>query len=397
MFRRLMKKDKFPVLIILMMTGMWLLLDLYLGKSFYGPSPFNSYTLQALSWLQGHAWVENNPALELAIYEGKYYVSFPPLPSVILLPFAAIFGRNTPDNLLIKVYAAMTVLFLYGALKKVTARRADAAFWSFLAVFSSCFLPLTVEGAVWYQAQALALMLATGAVYLLTRDCMTGSLLMYALSVAARPFDALYFFPIFGVWLILYRRAGIPLSEAKGKIIPGFALGLLVAVCIGLYNYFRFGNPFEFGHNYLPEFSFQGGVQFSLSHVLNNINGFVLRLPFYTDWKGIHLEKFGFTFLAACPVLALMLVWFIEDVIRRRMDAARGITAAVFLIHFFLLLTHRTFGGYQFGARYCVDLLPYAFLYRLLRKEKKKTPVWEWIVFAIGWAFSMYGSVMIHL
>ena len=86
MFRRLMKKDKFPVLIILMMTGMWLLLDLYLGKSFYGPSPFNSYTLQALSWLQGRAWVENNPALELAIYEGKYYVSFPPLPSVMCPP-----------------------------------------------------------------------------------------------------------------------------------------------------------------------------------------------------------------------------------------------------------------------------------------------------------------------
>ena len=100
MIRRLKKTDPYPVFLCLVTAGMWLILDMLTGKSFFGPSPYNSYTLQALSWLHGHTWVENNEILELAIYEGRYYVSFPPLPSVVLLPFAALFGLTTPDNLL---------------------------------------------------------------------------------------------------------------------------------------------------------------------------------------------------------------------------------------------------------------------------------------------------------
>ena len=376
---------------------MWLVLDMITGKSFFGPSPYNSYTLQALSWLHGHTWVENNEILELAIYEGRYYVSFPPLPSVVLLPFAALFGLKTPDNLLIKFYACAAVVFLYKALKNVSFRRADAALWSFLTVFSSSLLPLTLEGAVWYQAQALALMLATGAVYLMTTDRMTGALLLYALSVASRPFDAVLFIPLITVWIYVNAKGGMTARSIARKLAPGFALGLTVAMAIGIYNYLRFHDPFEFGHNYLPEFSFQGGVQFSLSHIGNNAKTFIWGLPFDLNNGSLSLKKFGFSFLIACPVLTVMLVSFFLDLVRKRIDTLRLITMCAFLSHFFLLLLHRTFGGYQFGARYCADLLPYAFLYRLLQKEINKTPIWEWIVLGLGFAFSVYGSIAMHL
>ena len=379
------------------MTAMWLVLDMITGKSFFGPSPYNSYTLQALSWLKGHTWVENNEILELAIYEGRYYVSFPPLPSVILLPFAAVFGMNTPDNLLIKLYACASVVFLYKALKNVSCRRADAALWSFLAVFSSSLLPLTLEGAVWYQAQALALMLASGAVYLMSADRMTWALFLYALSVAARPFDAMLFVPLITIWTYLSAKGGMSARDMAKKLAPGFALGLSVALAIGIYNYCRFRNPLEFGHNYLPEFSFQGGIQFSLSHVGNNMKTFVWGLPFDVNEGALSLKKFGFSFLIACPLLTVMLVSFVADLIRKRMDLLRLVTICTFLVHFFLLLLHRTFGGYQFGARYCVDMLPYAFLYRLVQKEKTRTPVWEWILLACGFVFSIYGSIAMHL
>ena len=67
------------------------------------------------------------------------------------------------------------------------------------------------------------------------------------------------------------------------------------------------------------------------------------------------------------------------------------------LIHFFLLMTHRTFGGYQFGARYCADLIPYAFFYQLLRSEKKRLPWWQIAVLALGLALMLWGSVNVHL
>ena len=69
---------------------------------------YRSYSLQACAWLQGRLDLgQDYPWLELAIYEGKYYVSFPPFPSYVLLPFAAVFGEHTPDH-----WIALTVMLL---------------------------------------------------------------------------------------------------------------------------------------------------------------------------------------------------------------------------------------------------------------------------------------------
>src|SRR5215831_4856487 len=62
----------------------------------------NHYALLADAWLKGKldlghpppAYTQNN---DFAEFQGKYYVSFPPFPAVILLPFAKIAG--SPENL----------------------------------------------------------------------------------------------------------------------------------------------------------------------------------------------------------------------------------------------------------------------------------------------------------
>ena len=84
------KHETGPLALILMCALMWGILHAATGISAIGPSAYNSYTLQALSWLKGRLDVDNREYLELAVYQGRYYVSFPPLPSVILLPFAQI-------------------------------------------------------------------------------------------------------------------------------------------------------------------------------------------------------------------------------------------------------------------------------------------------------------------
>ena len=75
-------------------------------------NPYNSYTLQACAWLEGrldlgcdYSW------LELAIVDGRYYVSFPPFPSYMMLPFAAIFGRDTPDGLIALMVTLLAVVY----------------------------------------------------------------------------------------------------------------------------------------------------------------------------------------------------------------------------------------------------------------------------------------------
>lgn len=43
--------------------------------------PYNSYLLQAQAWLRGETALDQNyEFLELAVYNGRYYVSFPPYP-----------------------------------------------------------------------------------------------------------------------------------------------------------------------------------------------------------------------------------------------------------------------------------------------------------------------------
>ena len=59
------------------------LLSRLCGYDPFGTSAYNTYTLQALSWREGRTWLSQDyPHLELAIFEGRYYVSFPPVPSL---------------------------------------------------------------------------------------------------------------------------------------------------------------------------------------------------------------------------------------------------------------------------------------------------------------------------
>lgn len=81
------------------------LIVLWVAASFTGhwateENPYRSYALQACAWLNGRLDLgKDYPWLELAIYEGKYYVSFPPFPSLVLLPFAAVWGGEYARSL----------------------------------------------------------------------------------------------------------------------------------------------------------------------------------------------------------------------------------------------------------------------------------------------------------
>ena len=63
------------------------------GGTLLSPNVYDSYLLQAQNWLEGRAYIEGGescPWLELAVFEGRYYLSFPPVPSVLALLPAAL-------------------------------------------------------------------------------------------------------------------------------------------------------------------------------------------------------------------------------------------------------------------------------------------------------------------
>ena len=392
------QRDLTPLILAGGIVALWGLMHLLIGGSFFGPSFYNTYTRQALAWRQGLMHLPQDvPYLELAVYEGEYYVSFPPLPSVILWPLTFLFGMDTPDNLLVKLYALGACLLMYQALRRAGYQRVNAGLLAFFFCFASSLLPMTLNGAVWYHAQGLAFFLATAAVCFLSMDRPTLMLLCYALSVACRPFNALYALPIFFTYASLNDKARIPLQKTARDLAPGIALGLCVAAALGLYNFARFSDPLEFGHNYLPEFSFQGGIQFSIAHVGNHLKTFLWGLPLEWNGAALSFKKFGYSMLLACPTLLLTLVWAARDVVVKRMTREKAVILFTCVMHGFFLLFHRTFGGFQLGARYAVDLIPYTFFYLILTPEKKSLHWAEGAFLAAVQLFTMVGITQVHI
>ena len=394
----LRRRDYAPLLLCWATAVFYCFFCLRIGKRFAGSSGYFTYTLQALAWRKGAFSLGHDyPWLELAVFEGDWYVSFPPVPSIPLFFLTFLFGDATPDNLLVKLYVLTGCLAVYHMLKKAGYDSLSAVGFALLCSFAGCLLSLTTEGSVWFQAQTLAFACTCLSVCCMFIGKPTFSLLCYALAVGCRPFNAVYGLPLFALYYDQCRQEQIKFRQAALRLLPGVLLGLMIAFAYGWYNWVRFGNPLEFGHNYLPEFSWQGGTQFSLSHVAANIKTFIGGLPFSKGEGGWELNQFGFCFLIANPVFLLLLCWIIFDFIRRRITLPKLVLILCFFVHLFLLLLHRTFGGYQFGARYTCDLLPYAALYLALPGHGRKMRIGEVFVLIFACVFAVYGAAVILL
>ena len=370
-------------------------------------SQYDSYTLQAMAWRRGEAKLSQNyPYLELAIvnkeyfaahdmddYEAyreqfgdvnapiedlegnEYYVSFPPFPSVPMFILSFIFGENTPNTFMVILYTAAAFVFAI-----LIGRRFHYSYAvsvcgaAFLCIASSALFICTnkLAGGVWFQAQALSLMLTTGAFYFILgsrdRDYYTACILL-ACAVGCRPFQLIYFLPF----------AYIMAKQYNFKILKTWKFYIAPAVIGGVYmwyNYIRFGNPLEFGHNYLPEFMRVPAGQFGWEYFADNFANAFGEIPHFT-LEGLSFNKFGFAFYIANVIFLLMVVAMVcrivcpaskrsSRLITRLSDSngpEKMLLLFCILLHLLFLLLHKTLGGWQFGSRYTVDMAPAALVF----------------------------------
>ena len=167
--------------VIAAFTGMWP----------WKENAYNSYTLQACSWLEGRLDLgQDYPWLELAIYGGKYYVSFPPFPSFVMLPFAMIFGTNTPDH-----YIGLAVTIVYGVklYMSIQRTRINVELYVLLLYVASGLLFVCANGYVWFIAQNMCFTLSLMSLYYAQEGKGGWSLAFWACAVGCRPMVVLYF------------------------------------------------------------------------------------------------------------------------------------------------------------------------------------------------------------
>lgn len=383
-------------MLCLMALGYLLLHDLF-GGTLLAHSAWDSYTLQAMAWRRGSLSLgQDYPWLELAIYQGEYYVSFPPFPSVVLLPFTFLFGENTPNNLIIAIVTMATAAFAYRCLRHAGMQETCAAFGALLLTWGSNLMWMSTNGGVWFMAQALNMLLLTWALHSAMRGRRVLSYALVALAVGCRPFSALTFFPLFLYFYLQDHEPGSGFFRTALRQWKAFLLPAFIAAAYMWYNYARFDSVLEFGHNYLPEFTAAENGQFHLSYILMNLKNILLR-PIALG-KGFSLEYpvfDGFLFYIANPFFLVLFGQAISDLRHKRMDVMRATLLVTMLLNLLFLCSHKTFGGWQFGARYTCDLLPLALAYLCLA-ERPALRRWERIAACFGVMLNVYGALAMH-
>jgi len=359
-----------------------------LGLSILSHSDYDSYTRQAAAWWQGRSDLPGNVTwLELAFFNGRYYVSFPPFPSVIQFLLIPFFGTETPDNLINTLFGFFSFVLIYRFMMRRGFGGLYSSLTALLFTMGSNLFYMSVTGWVWFSAQTQGFFFAALAVYLSDsgrKSAWYFSFLCLGFAFACRPMYIVYA-PLLLVLIYhkIYDGGRIrTLVRCAKYALPLAAAGIAAAV----YNISRFGNPFEFGHNYLPEFLY--APQFSLKYVPGNFLE-ILKLP---GGKGFWPAYNGTLFFLVNPAFVLLAVRLFE----RRLDGGRVLYLACALTHLVLILSHKTMGGWQFGCRYLVDLLPFSLLIiggRPKTELPPKSAALPAALAAFGIAVNIWGAV----
>ncbi len=379
-----------------------------------GRYDYPSYLLQAQAWLRGKLALDRNyEYLELAVYNGRYYVSFPPVPAIPMVLWALIWGDDVPGGLFQKIYASLACLIVMAALMGAQRERealpryqyadrfrspaapGDCLAWAIFLCLGSALLSITPVGAVWYEAQILAFLFSVAAIAAMQRDRPTLCCFLYALAVGCRPFSVCLGPALLAMYL--RRHHSQSASRKAAGLVPGLIVGFAIAGCYAAYNYARFGNIFEFGHNYLPEFQRAEHGQLSPIYIADNWRTLFFGSPFTIGPDGAEFEIFGFSMFLSCPILICELVWIISDVARHRFTREKLVIALMGALNTFLLLMHRTLGAHQFGLRYAIELIPLCLTYLLVSPERWRISRWEVGIMSFGLMFNFIGGILVHI
>ena len=368
----------------------------YFWTASAGNEPAPLYRYLAAGFLNGDLHLSIAPAPELlalsdprdpelnerwrlhdaSLHDGRYYLYFGPAPVLAAyLPWRAVSGRDLEDRIAAPLFAAAGYLFsallLFHLMRDRGLRLSAPLAGLAMAALGLCtFVPFVLRRPAVYEVAILsgyAFFMAGAYAFARERWALAGCAVVFA--VASRPHYAL----AAAVLLIaLAMRRPVRLRALAAFVLP-LAAG---AAALVWYNYARFGQPLEFGINYML-----GGAKhlqharYSLSHVWPGVYYFLLCPPkLLAEFPFFRLAPGGVTppyyyFLEAVAgafavTPALVAAFF-----------ARGV-ARTFVLASLALLLVLVLTGWT-TQRYSVDFVP-ALLVAAL------TACWRWKPLAIA-------------
>ena len=361
------KENKLSLICVFTVIALVILfIDTENGRLFYS-NPYNSYMLQAQSWLEGRLDLgKDYPHLELAILNGRYFVSFPPFPSYVMLPFALL-GFENADMLITIICSLLSGIYAVKIMDCFKKSGRETLIWSLLLTVGSNWLFNACVPWVWFIAQNMAFTLSMMSIYYAIKGKAGFSLTFWACAVGCRPFQIIYIFVILYLLYTHHKKCRFTVGQMLKTIILPF----ITAVSYMVLNYMRFGKIHEFGHNYLPEFMRVSTGQFNISYMAENVKS-LFRFPLTFENGTVSFIKYnGFCIFIASPIFISYIVYLIRSLIKGNCD--RKLTMLIFfsiLLHFLSITLHKTMGGAHYGNRYTNDVLPFVFLSLAYTSEK---------------------------
>ncbi|MDY6875519.1 MAG: hypothetical protein SWK90_04855 [Chloroflexota bacterium] len=341
----------------------------------------------AESFLHGHLDLIHAHATpyDLTPFEGHWYVSFPPLPALLMLPLVAFRGLDVSDIAFSVIVGAFNVSLFYAVLTRLRVWETKPGIW--LCLLMGLGTPLwycAALGSVWYTAHVVAVTcLCLYALEALgqNRPILTG--LWLGLGFLARA-PVLLAFPLTLTLSLQRARNRWDVTRSLLSLALGMAPALLVQAT---YNWARFGNPLEFGYRWMnsPGLLLERQTtwgQFSLHFLPENLYTLLIRPPLVSLAPfSVEPDPWGMGLLLTCPALLLALPT-LAKVASSSDDGAPpnrqkrswskshcptcasvrlGLWLSIILVQLPSLLYFNT-GSYQFGYRFALDWLPLGLL-----------------------------------
>lgn len=293
----------------------------------------------------------------------RYFVSFPPAPAVLMIPWVAAVGYGTNDVIFTVLFAGLNAVLMFLLLQHLTrlghsTRDVRTNIWlTVLFAFGTAHLWCAVLGRVWFTALIVGVTFHLLYIYW-SVDAKKPLLAGIAMACAFSTRATLLFAVVFFYWQLFLSPAGKALGRREQ--IKRFALFNAPCLVVGLlllyYNYARFGDPAEFGHTFLAGGTLTRIRDFGLFHwnfLDRNLHAALTLVPtIQNDYPYIQLSKHGMSLLLSTPALAL-LAWPHRS---HPLARAFGITALIVAIP---IAFYQNTGWEQFSFRFSLDFMPY--------------------------------------
>jgi hypothetical protein len=356
---------------------------IYLFTSPRDKQDIDYFVRLADAFLHGRIFLTEAPSWlnELVPANGVWYVPYPPVPAVLLMPFVALFGTEFHQQVASSLFGGIGVALAWLTFGRFALSMRARFGLTAVFGFGTTLWFTAATGSAWYIGHAAAVMFSMAALALVLRrrwPFLVGFLLGGA-TFARLPVGLTA--PFF---LAMVAGVGWPprLPErsewaASARRVVAFGLGLAIPVGLYvLYNLVRWGTVTDQGYALIPGLMddpvyAKHGI-LALEYIPRNLYAIFLRSWNYVDdppflqpsWMGLSL------FLTT-PLFA----WLFRARLRDPRVAWAVIATALAATP---IVTHGNVGFTQFGYRFSLDVQPMLFIVL--------ATVWERGVSRLAWA-----------